>query len=60
LKLANLVLVMKDKIPLAILRGGILATAGSGHASAQNLPEDYQEVLTVLGKKGLQSDSSEK
>src|SRR5215467_10555393 len=43
---------MKNKIPFAILCGAIFTTAGSGNTLAQDLPQDYQEVLTILGKKG--------
>jgi hypothetical protein len=43
---------MKHKLPLAILCSTFLTSAGIAIVSAQDLPQDYQEVLTILGKKG--------
>jgi hypothetical protein len=43
---------MRSKVLLAFVGSVILAGASGASAMAQELPDDYQEVLTVLGKKG--------
>jgi hypothetical protein len=43
---------MKHKFPVAILCSAFCTIAGIANVSAQDLPQDYQEVLTTLGKKG--------
>src|SRR5262245_57450757 len=43
---------MKNRLPLALLSNLFFAAAGTAHISAQDIPQDYQQVLTLLGKKG--------
>jgi hypothetical protein len=47
---------MKHKLPLAILCSSLLSPAYLSNTSAQDVPQDYQEVLTLLGKKGDYKD----
>ena len=46
---------MKHKT-LVTLLCGVVSTMAAGNGLGQNLPGDYQEVLTVLGKKGDYKD----
>src|SRR5712675_487402 len=47
---------MKYKLPLAILCSSLFASVYISGASAQDVPQDYQEVLALLGKKGDYKD----
>lgn len=43
---------MKQKLPPAILCAALVGSFYVPNTSAQDVPQDYQEVLTMLGKKG--------
>jgi uncharacterized protein DUF1259 len=47
---------MKNKLAVAILGSSLLAAFSISNASAQDVPQDYQEVLALLGKKGDYKD----
>src|SRR5690349_17001733 len=47
--------IMRHKTVVALVCGAVL-TMAAGNGLGQNLPADYQEVLTVLGKKGDYKD----
>jgi hypothetical protein len=47
---------MKHKIQSAMACGGALVLTVGGPVLAQNMPQDYQEVLSLLGKKGDYKD----
>lgn len=48
---------MKQKLPLVILCSSlVVALFDISNTSAQDVPQDYKEVLTVLGKKGDYKD----
>jgi hypothetical protein len=47
---------MKHKLPLTILCSTLLSSFYVSDTSAQDVPQDYQEVLTLLGKKGDYKD----
>jgi hypothetical protein len=47
---------MKSKLPLALLCSSLFASVYVSRTSAQDVPQDCQEVLALLGKKGDYKD----
>jgi hypothetical protein len=47
---------MKTKLQIAVLCSAIFVPAVLPNASAQDIPQDYQQVLSILGKKGDYKD----
>lgn len=47
---------MKHKLPLALLCSSLLSSFHASNTRAQDVPREYQEVLTLLGRKGDYKD----
>ena len=47
---------MKNKVYVSVSCGMMCAALGIGSALSQDMPQDYQEVLSMLGKKGDYKD----